>query len=95
MQSSVSKKYNETNFNTINDVHGETLNMEFQSCTSEEVCKVVQSGLSVRSISVSNILETVVHKGLYNFLQMNRILSQTQFGFRKDHSTTQALKHQV
>ena len=39
----------------------------------------------------SKILEKVVHKRLYNFLQMNRLLSQTQFGFRKVHSTTHAL----
>ena len=42
-ESSFSKKYIKMNCNTINDVRGETLNMEFQSCTGEEVRKVVQS----------------------------------------------------
>ena len=154
VQSSVSNKYNEMNCNIINDVRGETLNIEFQPCTSEEVRKVVQSlesnsagvdGLPLQTVKVilryilpclvfiinlslekgsfpvqfkvakvipfhkggrksdienwrptsilpifSKILEKVVHKRLYNFLHMNRLLSQTQFGFRKGHSTTHA-----
>ena len=40
----------------------------------------------------SKILEKVVHERLCNFLHMNRLLSQTQFGFRKGHSTTHAFK---
>ena len=39
----------------------------------------------------SKILEKVVHKRLYNFLQMKRFLSQTHFAFHKDHSTTHSL----
>ena len=47
--------------NTISDVRGETLNMEFQPCTCEEVQKAVQSlmsnsagvdGLSLRALKV-------------------------------------------
>ena len=43
----------------------------------------------------SKILKKVVHKRLYNFLQMIRLLSQTQFQFFKGHSMTHALQHLV
>ena len=50
---------------------------------------------SWRPISIlplfSKLLEKVVHKRLYCFLQTNDLLSETQFGFRKGHLTTNAL----
>ena len=44
---------------------------------------------------LSNLLEKVVHNRLYGFLQANSLLSETQFGFRNGHSTTNALQHLV
>ena len=43
----------------------------------------------------SKILERVVHKRLYNFLQMDGLLTQTQFEFRMGHSTTHNLQHLI
>ena len=43
----------------------------------------------------SKLLEKVVHNRLYGFLQSNSLLSETQFGFRKGHSMTNALQHLV
>ena len=43
----------------------------------------------------SKLLEKVVHKRLYSFLQANDLLSETQFGFRKGHSTTNALQQLI
>ena len=37
------------------------------------------------------IMEKVMHKRLYDFLQKHNILFQNQFGFRKNNSTTSAL----
>ena len=37
------------------------------------------------------IIEKIVHKRLYNFLEHNNILYKNQFGFRKNNSTTFAL----
>ena len=37
------------------------------------------------------IIEKLVHKRLYNFLEQNNILYHNQFGFRKNNSTTYAL----
>ena len=48
-----------------------------------------------RPISILNvfskILEKIVHKQLYNYFEYNHILDDSQFGFRKNKSTTQAL----
>ena len=48
-----------------------------------------------RPISLLNIysklLEKLVHKRLYNFLEANKSLYNYQFGFRKNHSTALAL----
>ena len=41
--------------------------------------------------SISKITERVMHKRLYNFLTRNGSLSPTQFGFRSNHSTTDAV----
>ena len=40
----------------------------------------------------SKLLEKVVHKCVYNFLQANGLLSETQFGFGKGHSMTNTLQ---
>ena len=37
------------------------------------------------------IIEKLMHKRLYNFLQEHNILFENQFGFRKNNSTTYAL----
>ena len=39
----------------------------------------------------SKILEKIMHKRPYNFLQVNDILHPLQFGFRKKHSTQHTL----
>ena len=39
----------------------------------------------------SKILETNMYKRLLAFLDRHKILSDTQFGFRKNHSTSYAL----
>ena len=48
-----------------------------------------------RSISltsnISKILEKLVHKRLYCFLDQNEFLYNNQYGFRSNHSATQAL----
>ena len=40
---------------------------------------------------VSKVLEKVVHKRLYNFLNANRLLYNSQYGFRTKHSTINAI----
>ena len=44
-----------------------------------------------RSISIlpvlSKVLERAVHKQLYHYLQLHKILSPYQYGFRKNNST--------
>ena len=48
-----------------------------------------------RPISVLNIfskmIEKLVHKQLYEYLEVRNVLSDSQFGFRRNRSTTQAL----
>ena len=39
----------------------------------------------------SKIFEKIMHKRLYNFLEVNDILQPLQFGFRKKHSTQHTL----
>ena len=39
----------------------------------------------------SKIFEKLMHKRLYNFLEVNEIIHPLQFGFRKKHSTTHSL----
>ena len=39
----------------------------------------------------SKILERAMHTRLYTFLELNNILINNQFGFRKNHSTTYAI----
>ena len=41
--------------------------------------------------SISKILEKIVHHRLYTFCQNNNILFENQFGFRPNHSTTDAV----
>src|SRR5678816_1101649 len=41
--------------------------------------------------SFSKILEKIVHKRLYDFLDVNQILYANQFGFRRNHSTALAI----
>lgn len=42
---------------------------------------------------ISKILERVVNNQLYNYLNEHNILVETQYGFRKKHSTTNAVQH--
>ena len=46
--------------------------------------------ISLLSVS-SKIFEKIMHKRLYNFLEVNDILYPLQFGFRKKHSTQHTL----
>ena len=41
--------------------------------------------------SLSKLLEKIVHKRLYFFLEINKILIDNQFGFRQKHSTIDAV----
>ena len=44
-------------------------------------------------IIFNKLLEKLVHKRIYSFLNSNQLLNKFQFGFRKNHSTTSALDH--
>ena len=44
---------------------------------------------------LGKIFEKILYKRMYNFLCSKNILSNTQFGFRKDHSTSHAIHHSV
>jgi hypothetical protein len=52
-----------------------------------------------RPISVlpvfSKIIEKLMHSRIYNFLNKNNTLSQSQFGFRSNHSTAMALINMI
>ena len=39
----------------------------------------------------SKILEKLIYDRMYNFIETNKLLSEKQFGFRKNHSTSHAL----
>ena len=41
--------------------------------------------------AISKLLEKVAHHQLYNYLDSNNIISEKQFGFRTNHSTTHAM----
>ena len=41
--------------------------------------------------AISKILERVVYKRVYNFLKLNDIFYPSQYGFRSNHSTIDAL----
>ena len=44
------------------------------------------------SLSIFNkIIEKIMHKRLYNFLELHNVLFVNQFGFRKNSSTSYAL----
>ena len=45
--------------------------------------------------NISKIFEKVIYRRIYNFLESHKIISPTQFGFRKHHSTEHALIHCV
>ncbi len=40
---------------------------------------------------MSKVMERVIHKRLYDFLDKHNILYNSQYGFRKKHSTTDAV----
>ena len=42
-------------------------------------------------MDTEKILEKIIHKRLYIFLQVNGLLIPNQFGFRKKHSTDYAI----
>ena len=41
--------------------------------------------------TVSKILEKLIHKRIYNFLQKHKLLYNSQYGFRPEHSTINAI----
>ena len=58
--------------------------------------KVKENFLNYRPISlllpsVSKILEKIVHKRLYFFLELHDLLYDNKFGFRRKHSTIDAV----
>ena len=65
-----------------------------------KVCPVLKKGNAkdinnYRPISllsnISKILENIMHRRLYSFLDQNHFFFHQQFGFRKNHSTSHAL----
>ena len=44
---------------------------------------------------ISKILEKVVHKNVYTFLEKNKVLHASQYGFRKNRSTVNAITELV
>ena len=42
---------------------------------------------------ISKILEKVVHKNLYTFLEKNKVLYQSQYGFRKNRYYRTCMSH--
>ena len=44
---------------------------------------------------ISKILERIVYNKLYNHLITNKLLAKSQFGFRKEHSTIDAVTNFV
>ena len=82
------------------------INNSFQSGVfpnALKICKVIPKGGSTeelnnyRPISLlsifDKIIEKLMHKRLYNFLQEHNILFENQFGFRKNNSTTYGRIH--
>ena len=45
--------------------------------------------------AISKILEKVVHKNVYTFLEKNKVLYASQYGFRKNRSTVNAITELV
>ena len=43
--------------------------------------------------NISKIIERVLHKRIYDFLESEKLIAKTQFGFRKGHSTEHAVIH--
>ena len=41
--------------------------------------------------NIDNVLERLIYNSLYNFLEMNSIIYDLQFGFRQKYSTSHAL----
>ena len=41
--------------------------------------------------SISKILEKIIHKRLYHFMELHELLYDNQFGFRRKHSTIDAV----
>ena len=58
-------------------------------------CGETVSGFHHRPISllpsISKLLEKVVHRRLYEFMKTKGLLFANQFGFRPNHSTTDAI----
>ena len=91
----------------ISPILSDIINKSFETGYFPKLCKVakvapalLKSGEKTdvhnyRPISIlpimSKIIEKVVHHQLYGFLQRNRIISPSQFGFRKKLSTTDAI----
>ena len=58
--------------------------------------KQVENYCPINILSVfSNILEKIVHQRLFFFCSRMKILSNSQFGFRKSHSTSHACTHNL
>ena len=45
--------------------------------------------------SISKIIEKVVHKRLYSFMEKHKLINPNQFGFRKKHSTNDAINYAI
>ena len=46
-------------------------------------------------IQINKIFEKLIHKRMMTFTNENKLLSNSQFGFRKGHSTSHALNYSV
>ena len=75
-----------------------------QELKKADVTPIFKSGdtlnpINYRPISItpalSKVFERILAKQINDYLQRNNLLSETQFGFRKGHSTTDALLYAV
>ena len=45
--------------------------------------------------NLDKVFEKLIYKRTYNFLQLNNVFFQQQFGFRKKHSTSHAILNMI
>ena len=72
-------------------------NMSFNTGAYPDLLKIVKvipihkDGSAQEVNNFDKIMEKIMHKKLYHFLEENNILFKKQFGFRKNNSTVYAL----
>ena len=80
---------------TVEVLQGQS-KQQMQHCTDSYLCDpgndLVNRPISVLQV-LSKVIERVVHNQLYDYLENHNLLSQYQFGFRKNRSTAQAVAY--